>query len=257
MNYLDILLSKLKSIAGIDDKKEMIPDSTKETEKSVSVENNPVKADVSLENTEEKAKSSEISATQKSRPKTNAVDYESIFNKIIEDSGYDKYVSVGTTDLICPSCKAALKEFPEKTTKCPSCKSYIYLRVRSSNSKKVILNKEQLDEFEMQEKVSSGKYRKMTDMTIHNLNQYASSGIEGWIFMSPLDKADKPEFVKMHGNVIKAGSDEELKAIKLLCRPDCRAKTSAWYDNPKLDTDPGEYEIQRNSWLEQHNSDKL
>ncbi|MBN2734324.1 MAG: hypothetical protein JXQ82_05675 [Methanomicrobiaceae archaeon] len=73
-----------------------------------------------------------------------------IFTKIIEDEGYDKYDPVGTTDLICPSCKAALREFPDKTIKCPSCKSYINLRTRSSDSKKVILSKEQLDEFAMQ-----------------------------------------------------------------------------------------------------------
>jgi hypothetical protein len=94
-------------------------------------------------------------------------------------------------------------------------------------------------------------------MSIQNLNKYASSGIGGWRFISVLDEKDKPEFVKMHGNVIKTGSDEELGAIKLLCRPDCRAKPSAWFDNPKLDTDSEEYEIQRNEWLEQYNADSL
>ena len=255
MNYLDILISKLKSFVAVTEKKEIIPDSPEEIVNPAPLEDNPAKADVLSEKTEEKVKNSEILTIPETQPATSAVDYESIFNKIIEDEGYYKYDSVGTTDLICPSCKAELDEFPVKTIKCPSCKSYIYLRVRSSDSEKVILGKEQLEEFEIQEKISSGKYGKMTEMNIQNLNKYASSGTGGWRFISVLDEKDKPEFVKMHGNIIKTGSDEELEAIKLLCRPDCRAKVSPWFDNSKLDTDAEEYETQKNSWFEKHNAE--
>ncbi|MBP2133402.1 DNA-directed RNA polymerase subunit RPC12/RpoP [Methanomicrobium sp. W14] len=202
------------------------------------------------ENVKQREETSKKSGPDKAVKVTVKRDYSKYIEELISDAGYRDYTPAGNPDAVCPSCKKSLESFPQKKMPCPYCNADIFVRTRTSDKKKILLNEEQLEEFDRQRTLDSGKYDTKMKNLAEKMEKYSETG--GWVFLSALDEKDSPEVVKLHGRVIKSGSEEETEALKLLARPDSRARTKTWFNDPEKDTDLKEYEIQRKEWLDKY-----
>lgn len=176
--------------------------------------------------------------------------YNDLIEELISAAGFREYKPAGSPEAFCPSCGYALEEFPPRKMQCPSCKADIFVRTRESDKQKVLLNNWQLDEFERQRNMDSGRYDTKMKNLADKMEKYSET--VGWVFLSVLDEKDSPEFAEYHGRVIRSGSEDEISALKMLIRPDSRARTKTWYDDPGKDTDPGEYEQQKKEWFDKY-----
>jgi DNA-directed RNA polymerase subunit RPC12/RpoP len=176
--------------------------------------------------------------------------YTEIIEGLISAAGYRDYTPVGYPEPVCPSCGNKLEEFPQRKTRCPSCKEEIFVRTRESDKQKVLLNSGQLDEFERQRNLDSGRYDTKMKNLAEKLEKYSEAG--GWIFLSVLDDKDTREFAEFHGAAIKSGSEDEISALKLIIRPDSRVRTKTWFNDPEKDTGLKEYEQQKKEWFDKH-----
>ena len=52
---------------------------------------------------------------------------------------------LGVTGAICPYCAAPFSKMPQRKTKCPSCKQFVYSRTRPIDDQKVLLRESDLD----------------------------------------------------------------------------------------------------------------
>jgi len=191
-----------------------------------------------------------ISAREEVKIAKNS-NYAELINEMVSTAGYAKYTPVGSTDAACPSCGVKLDNFPSRKMQCPSCSADIFVRTRESDKKKVLLNSGQLEEFEAQRIYDSGKYDRKVEKLTGDMVRY-SSGTGKWIFLSALSENDNKEFVQFHGRLIESGSEEEAETLRLLIRPDSRARTKTWLNDPDHDPDLKEYEQQRKDWLDNY-----
>lgn len=178
-----------------------------------------------------------------------AGDYGKMIKGLVSDAGYGKYTPVGSTKAICPSCGSELEKVPPRKIQCPSCNKDIFVRTRESDKKKVLLKGEQLDEFEAQRIFDSGRYDRRIAKLIEDTERYAAAS-GGWVFVSALAENENPVFVELHGKVIKSGSNEETEALRLLIRPESRARTKTWFNDAEKDTDWKEFEQQKKDWFD-------
>jgi len=58
----------------------------------------------------------------------------------------------------CPYCAAPLKKKPARKKKCPSCESYIYVRTRPIDKKKILVREDQIIEVEEQWAIAQGSH---------------------------------------------------------------------------------------------------
>lgn len=175
--------------------------------------------------------------------------YTELINGMVSAAGYTNYTPVGSTNSVCPSCGAGLENFPSRKMQCPSCGADIFVRTRDSDRKKVLLSSGQLEEFESQRIYDSGKYDRKVEKLTGDMARYAS-GTGRWIFLSALSENDNKEFIQLHGRLIESGSEEEAETLRLLIRPDSRARTKTWLNDPEHDPDLKEYEQQRKDWFD-------
>ena len=68
----------------------------------------------------------------------------------------DKHV--GQTKPICPYCLVPLEKMPGRKKKCPSCGSYMFVRTRSTDSKKILIREDQIDYLEAQWHLARGTH---------------------------------------------------------------------------------------------------
>jgi len=179
------------------------------------------------------------------------IEYSKLIEDMVSSAGYRDYTPMGSPEAVCPSCGSELENFPPRKIQCPSCNKDIFVRTRGSDKQKVLLKSDELDEFEARRIFDSGRYDRRITKLIEDMERYAS-GSGGWLFLSALKDNDSLEFVELHGRVIKSGSTEETEALKLLIRPDSRARTKTWFNDPEKDADPGEYEQQKKEWFDNH-----
>ena len=207
--------------------------------------------DVFLPKQEEESKTFEKKAAgEKANIPAGTGSYSELIEKLISAAGYRDYTPAGTLEAVCPSCGNKLEEFPPRKIRCPSCNQEIFVRTRESDNQKVLLNSGQLDEFESQRTLDSGRYDTKMKNLAERMEKYSETG--GWIFLSVLDDKDTPEFTEYHGRTIKSGSEEENAALRLLVRPDSRARTKTWFNDPVKDSDWKEYEQQKKDWFDKH-----
>ncbi|WP_048148742.1 hypothetical protein [Methanolacinia paynteri] len=219
--------------------KDIFAPKTEEKEKTSAAGETPGKA-------AEKARAEKL-PSQKVSKSAKAANYAELINGLISDAGYRNYTPVGIEEAVCPSCGKDLDSFPVRRIQCPSCSADIFVRTRASDKKKVLLTGDQLEEFEKQRPLDSGMYDTKMKNLAERMEKYSDH--DGWVFISVLDEKDTPEYAEYHGRVIKPGSGEEKKALGLLIRPDSRARTKTWFNDPEQDTSPDEYEAQRKEWF--------
>ncbi|WP_421909463.1 hypothetical protein [Methanolacinia petrolearia] len=220
--------------------KDIFAPKTEEKEKTSAAGETPGKA-------AEGARAEKLPA-QEGQKSAKAMNYAELINGLISNAGYRNYKPVGIEEAACPSCGKELDSFPVRKMQCPSCGADIFVRTRASDKRKVLLTGDQLEEFERQRTLDSGMYDTKMKNLAERMEKYSDHG--GWVFLSVLDEKDTPEYAEYHGMVIKSRSGEEKKALGLLIRPDSRARTKTWFNNPEQDTSPDEYEAQRKEWFD-------
>ena len=67
-------------------------------------------------------------------------------------------------EAICPYCKATLKKFPIRKTKCPNCKKSIFVRRLNESKLKDLLTEEQAQEIDIEREKEYSKYRGFLDL---------------------------------------------------------------------------------------------
>ena len=67
-------------------------------------------------------------------------------------------------EAICPYCKATLKKFPIRKTKCPNCKKSIFVRRINESKLKDLLTEEQAQEIDIEREKEYSKYRGFLDL---------------------------------------------------------------------------------------------
>ena len=66
--------------------------------------------------------------------------------------------------------------------------------------------------------------------------------------MSVCDERCSIDEIALHGEVFAFGSHEELVALDILCRRDCRGIMLAWFNDPSIDRPHKYYALARYEW---------
>lgn len=91
-----------------------------------------------------------ISITHSTKPSSERISRSELIAKSKDALSAYKLEDIGNTDPICPNCSQALERMPHRKTKCPSCGSFIYVRTRPSDRKKVLVSGSQVLQIEEQ-----------------------------------------------------------------------------------------------------------
>jgi len=240
MGLLDRLLGKTepeKPVHTQEEQKEIINDLTNEMAKYIVVGNNPREQLVPLEETEAFKRFEKSGIKIQSPPPKDPgpfLDYDKIIDDII--AGLPKEMApiltaIGNVDPVCPYCKAIFQKKPKAKTKCKSCGNFVYVRTRPLDNEKVLVTDEQTGIIDLQNTVKDGIYASMKGSLKENLKNYQARGYDCWQFLGVCDERSPVEEINFHKKVIKRGSPEEISALKIMCRIDCRARPIAWFEN--------------------------
>ncbi|WP_298670149.1 hypothetical protein [uncultured Methanofollis sp.] len=149
------------------------------------------------------------------------LDYNLLIDKIIKVVPHDLR-PIGNVEPLCPYCDAYLKEKPNASKKCPSCRNIIHVQKRPLDGIRVLLTDEQLEVLGIQEYISRGDYARQIETLKEKMQGLQSSGNRTWLFDGGIYGRFVPlEAFCMHGRVITAGSPEEREALIVLCTPGC------------------------------------
>jgi len=235
-------------------KKEIVGDFAKELSKHIVVGNASKGPLPPLQETKayQRLIHSGIKLQRPPQPDPNTfIDYDKLVDGVISSLPKEKapvLTAIGNIDPVCPYCGAIFPKKPKAKTKCRSCGNFVYIRTRPLDHMKVLVTDKQVLQINDQYCIEEGTRASMNEAIKNHLKNYQKSGCDGWRFIGVLDERSPVEEVELHGKIFRRGSAEELSALKVMYRTDCRARPLGWYENSSWEHPDEYYALDRYSW---------